>query len=117
MTADERIRSLHARMAALQRKRELRKTAIIGTTCAALTLCLIFMIFSGGGMYLGGVAGLYSGATMLFEGAGAYVLVAIIAFMAGVIVTVVIQRHKRREQNQVLTPTEQNKEKQRGELL
>ena len=92
MTNEERVQSLHARIDALQRVRERRKTRAIGAASVALTLCLILSIFSGGGTHLSGAAGLYSGATMLFESAGAYVLIAIIAFMAGVIVTVVLLR-------------------------
>lgn len=45
----------------------------------------------------GGTAGIYSGATMLFANAGGYVLVAIGAFMVGVIITVVL-RNKRNKQ-------------------
>ena len=100
MTNEERIRSLHMRMDALRRVRERRKTGAIGAAGVVLTICLILLVFSDGGLHPGGAAGLYSGATMLFEGAGAYVLIAIIAFMAGVIVTVAIIRHRKKEADQ-----------------
>lgn len=96
MTNEERIQALHARVAALQRQRERRKTGAIGAASVALTVCLLFMVFSGG-MHPGGAAGLYSGATMLFEGAGPYVLIAVVAFMAGVIVTVALIRSRKKE--------------------
>ena len=95
MTNEERIRSLHARTAALRRARERRKTGAAGVSCAVLAICLLFMIFSGGGgMHAGGAAGLFSGATMLFEGAGPYVLIAIIAFMAGTVITALCIRYR-----------------------
>lgn len=96
MTNEERIQALHARVAALQRQRERRKTGAVGAVSVVLTVCLLFMVFGGGGMHPGGAAGLYSGATMLFEGAGPYVLISIVAFMAGVIVTVLCLRYKKR---------------------
>ena len=95
-TNKERIQALHARVAAMQRQRERRKTGAIGAASVVLTVCLLFMVFSGG-MHPGGAAGLYSGATMLFEGAGPYVLIAVVAFMAGVIVTVALIRSRKKE--------------------
>ena len=89
MTAEERIRSLHTRMDALRRMRERRKTGLTGAACAAVALCLVCLIFDGGAAHGGGAAGLYSGA-MLFENAGGYVLAAIAAFMAGVVITAAI---------------------------
>ena len=92
MTNEERIQALHARVATLQRQRERRKTGAIGAASVVLTVCLLFMVFNSG-IHPGGAAGLYSGATMLFEGAGPYVLIAVIAFMAGVIVMVILKRN------------------------
>ena len=97
MMNEERIQALHARVRALRRVRERRKTGAMGAASAALTGCLLFLVFGGGGTHPGGAAGLYSGATMLFEGAGPYVLIAVAAFMAGVVVTVVLIRSRRKE--------------------
>lgn len=105
-TNEERIQALHARMASLQRARERRKTSMIGTVSFVLTVCLLFMVFGGGGIHPGGAAGLYSGAIMLFEGAGPYVLIAVAALMAGVIVTVVLIRSRKKETG----PTGENRE-------
>lgn len=90
MTAGERVAALHLRMAALRERRERRKTAALGAGCAGLTVCLAALIF--GGSHTGGTAGAYTGATMLFEDAGGYVLAAVLAFMLGVIVTVLCIR-------------------------
>ena len=96
MTNEERIQVLHARVATLQQQRERQKTGAIGATSVVLTVCLLFMVFNGG-IHPGGTVGLYSGATMLFEGAGPYVLLAVVAFMAGVIVTVALIRSRKKE--------------------
>ena len=96
MTTKERVESLHARMDALRRVRERRKTGLTGAACAVLLLCLVWLIFDGGTAHRGGSAGLYSGATMLFENAGGYVLAAIIAFMAGVLITAALLKKKKK---------------------
>lgn len=81
----------------LRRVREKRKTGAIGAAGYVLTICLILLVFSSGEMHLSGSTGLYSGAAMLFEDAGAFILIAIAAFMAGVIVTVVLLRKRNKE--------------------
>ena len=97
MTTEERVRDLHARMDERKRLRERRITGLTGAACAVLAAFLILLTVSERGTYPGGPAGMYSGSVLLFEGAGAYVLVAVVAFMAGVIVTVacIISKKKR----------------------
>ena len=112
MTSNERVTALHERMDALRRVQERRKTRAIGAASVVVTLCLILLV-SSGGMHLSGAAGLYSGATMLFEGAGAYVLIAVIAFMAGVIVAVVLLRGRAKREEASL---KQNPEKEDREV-
>ena len=41
---------------------------------------------------------MYSGAIMLFEGVGGYILLAILAFMAGVVITVILLKRKKQEE-------------------
>ena len=98
-TPEERVLALHARMDALRRARERRKTGILGMGSALLALCLLLVIGAAGAVHPGGTAGLYSGAVMLFENAGGYVLVAVLAFMAGVVITVALLRRRFKEQN------------------
>lgn len=98
MTAEERVAALHARMDAMQRAQERRKTQYYGAGSAALFICLLVMIFGGSAGHLGGIAALYSGATMLFENAGAYVLAAVLAFMAGVLLTVFLLRSRKKSE-------------------
>ena len=97
MTAEERITSLHMRMAALkerQEKLERQKTAGLGMGCGILAVCLILLICSAGKGGPGGTASLYSGATMLFENAGGYVAIAVAAFTMGVIITVALLKKR-----------------------
>ena len=112
MTNEERIQALHARTAVLQRKRERHKTGAIGAFCLAQTVCLISMIFRSGGVHSCGVPDLYSGSILLFDGAGPYVLIAISAFMAGVIVAVVLIRNGKKKSGEIAMcpdPLEENK--------
>ena len=72
--------------------KERRKTALYGTASCLLLTCMVLMIGIFGGTHQGATASLYSGATLLFEDVGGYVLMAVVAFMAGVCVTVVCMR-------------------------
>lgn len=114
-TNEERIQALHARICALRRMRERRKTAALGAGCGVLSVCLLFMVF-GGGTHPGGAAGLYSGATMLFEGAGPYVLIALAAFMAGVIVSAALIRNRKQETGRNYESRESTETKEEDDL-
>ena len=94
MTSQERIESLHKRMEDMKVARERRKTAALGATGVMLSLWLILLVFGGGGMRFNGAGGTYGGTSMLLEGAGGYVLVAVVAFFAGVVLTTVLRRHR-----------------------
>ncbi len=87
MTAEERVASLHARMAALRQRRERRKTGAVGAAGLFAAACLLTLVFPGGTAHPCGTAEMYSGAAILFEGAGGYVLVAVVAATAAMIIT------------------------------
>ena len=93
MTAEERVAALHLRMRERRRAREQLRTRVLGAGCLGLAACLALMIKRGGA---GGTAGPYSGSMMLFENAGGYVLVAVLAFMAGVAITVLLRERQGR---------------------
>ena len=97
MTTQERIESLHKRMDAMKAVRERRKTSALGAAGVMLTLCLILLVFGKGGMRFNGAGGTYGGTSMLLEGAGGYVLVAVVAFFAGVVITIVLRRRHDRD--------------------
>ena len=86
-------------MDARQRAHERQKTCALGVANVVLTLCLALPFFGNGTAHTGGTAGIYCGATILFEDAGAYVLTEILAFMAGVVITAVL-RYRREEKMQ-----------------
>ena len=95
MTAEERIASLHQRMEARRRRRERRQLNGLRVAPLALTACLAALLVGNGMGHGGAPAGAFTGATMLFENAGGYVLVAVAAFMLGVVITVVCLRRNR----------------------
>ena len=98
-TPEERVLAVRARMDALRRARERRKTGILGMGSALLALCLLLVIGAAGAVHPGGTAGLYSGAIMLFENAGGYVLVAVLAFMSGGVITAALLRRQFKRQD------------------
>ena len=107
-TQEERVSDLHLRMAERNRTRERRKTGLMNAASAVLTVCLLLIIGERSFAHHGGTAGMYSGAMMLFENAGAYVLVALLAFMIGAAVAVVCI-HRQRKEKREETETEEEK--------
>ncbi len=96
MNSDELVASLHRHMEQRRQRREKRRTAVIGSACGELTLFLAVIIF-GGRAHICNTAETYSGATLLFENAGPYVLTALVAFMLGVVITVLLRQHREKE--------------------
>ena len=97
MTEENRIAALHEKMAARRRMQERRKTGVIGACSVVLSVCLLFVVLESGIGHGNQASGMYSGAMILFEGVGGYVLVAIIAFTAAVIITVLCMRRQNRK--------------------
>ena len=100
MTEKKRVASLYERMEKLQHVREQRRTAVLGTACTILAMCLAILI-AGQDMRTSPDTGIYSGSAMIFDSAGPYVLTAVIAFMLGVVITVIIRRQqaKKKQEN------------------
>ncbi len=96
MSSEERIDSLHKRMAARRQLRERRTLGCLYASCSILAISLVLILF-GSGAHAGGTAGIYTGAAILFGGAGPYVLTAIIAFMLGVFITVLLNRKQEKQ--------------------
>ena len=95
MTAEGRIASLHRRMEVQSRRQEKQKMTAMGAASFALTACLLALFADRGMNHRSATATQYAGATMLFDNAGGYVLAAILAFMAGVVITVVCLRRNK----------------------
>jgi len=94
----QRIALVKRRAALLRRKREDRMLAMLYVACAALCFSLTKLTGLLEGSVRAGVPGLF-GSTMLFEGAGGYVLAGVLAFTAGVVVTVLCLRRRDRGEN------------------
>lgn len=99
-TQEELVVSLHERMDGRKRMQERRKTGMLRAATAIMTMCLLLVIYGESAARYGGTAGQYSGATMIFENAGAYVLVALLAFMTGAAVSVACIHKQRKERKE-----------------
>ena len=96
-TSEERLTLLHDRADALKKEKERNLVRGLSGACIMLALGLVAVIGifgnSGGGVIGEG----FAGSSMLSESAGAYVLVAVIAFIAGAAVTLLVRWHKKKK--------------------
>lgn len=99
-TAEERLALLHRRADLLEKKKELTLLKALGGASGSLAVCLLalFALFgqSGHDIALSG----YAATSLLSENAGGYVLAALIAFALGVVVTVALIKHGKKETDQ-----------------
>ena len=95
-TDQERIIMMHKRAGELKRKRDRMQLCVLSISCMALLVCLtgVTMLLDGGRH--GVAAGTAAATSILAESAGGYVLVGVLAFMAGVLITVLILRGRDR---------------------
>ena len=84
MTDEEKVEALHKKMRTYRKKKDRRVAAICGAAGSVLFLCLFLLVGLGDGFHAGATAGKYSGAALLFDGIGGYVLIGVIAFIIGV---------------------------------
>ena len=98
-TQTERLTQMHKRADEIKRQGERRRMHLWGAVSAALTLLFagtIAWIFGRGhDMY----AAAATASSLLSENAGGYILAALIAFMVGVVVTVLIIRIRRKRRD------------------
>ncbi len=93
-TYDERIQVMHERAQTLRRRRENLRTAALG--CAGLALFAVLAGIIGADAAARGslFPEEYAGAALSQSGAGGYVLTAVLAFMAGTVITALCIRWK-----------------------
>lgn len=93
---DERMALAAARAKALDRQRERRRTAGLSALSGGLLAALLVTMgeLSGPGHHP--LTGELTGASLLAESAGGYVLVAVLSFAAAVVVTTLCFRFRRR---------------------
>ena len=90
---NERLLLLHRREHELRHKRSGAALIMRGGGCTALVIMLIAMV---GNYSIGDVpAGAYTGAMLVDESAGGYILVAVIAFMTGIGIAAFLIKHTR----------------------
>ena len=96
----ERLALMHRRAGELKRKEDRRRLVTAGGASLGLFAVLLGAILSAarGGFAGYGTGGTFAGASLLPEGAGGYVLTAVIAFTAGVIVTAVLRWYRKRQE-------------------
>lgn len=95
-TQEERLIKLHERANEMQERRAKNMTSALGASCIGLfVLVVTCMTWITGSMHSAFEATL-QGSSLLSESAGGYVLTAVLAFFAGVIVTIAIIRHRKR---------------------
>ena len=97
-TDGERLALMHRRAAKLKRRRDRTLLHAWGGTAGALAVCLLCMMvafYHGHGLS----AETASGASMLSENAGGYVLVGVLAFMSGVVITVILKHRQKSEKD------------------
>lgn len=92
---EEAAREIEKRAALLRRRRERRKIAALFTLTSALLTALVFSVEAqNGGPAAVWTSGAGYGSILLAEGAGGYVLAGVIAFAAGVTVTMLCIRRR-----------------------
>ncbi|MBQ3466627.1 MAG: hypothetical protein IJH22_06865 [Firmicutes bacterium] len=95
---EEKIRIMHKRAAAIKRKEDRFRLRVLGSLSGCLLVCLIVMVQKLGGLQHDVLIGQTTGSSLLDDGTGGYVLAAVIAFIAGVIITAMIYKWKNKAQ-------------------
>ena len=94
-SSEERIRLMHRRADSLRREKDKRILAGAGSAglllLAGLLVCLVHLQ----GLSEGYGEGAFSASSLLSQSTGGYVLVAVVFFMLGVLITVFLMRHQK----------------------
>ena len=97
-TAEERLELLHKRAEELDRRKAGRTLSALGGLSTGLFALLLAVTLQLSGAAHSTLSGQFSGASLLADSVGGYVLSAVAAFVAGVAVTVfLIRRRMKRE--------------------
>ena len=89
--AEERAAMVTSRVRALERQRKMRETAGFAVLSVFLLLSLVTLLGQLGGGGAGTLSEGMAASSLLSENAGGYVLTAVAAFMAGVVITVTLR--------------------------
>ena len=96
-TAEQRIAALHKRTEEINRRRE-KDSLFLTAACSCILMAVLIPLAAAlGGYTPEGTGDAFTGASLLNESAGGYILAALAAFMAGVIITVICVKWRGRE--------------------
>ena len=98
-SSEERIRLMHRRADSLRRKKEKRILAGAGSAGLLLFAVLLVCLVHLQGLSEGYGEGAFSASSLLSQSTGGYVLVAVIFFMLGVLITVFLMKYQRTKQH------------------
>ena len=90
---------MHERALELERQRMRAGVRIVGAVSVGLMICLVIAIQQVQSLRHGIVSSQIMGASFLSDSVGGYVLAAVIAFFAGVTITVVITGNRKRNKD------------------
>ncbi len=96
---EERIRRVHQRAAGLQRERDRRILLTSGGMSSVLLVLLLVLTADLQRLPEGVTEGFFGASSLLSEGAGGYVMVAVLAFMLGTAVTIMLTRYRKMKRN------------------
>lgn len=96
LAQDERIEKMHARACEIKKARERKINTALQVSSVLLFACLITVMSSLKGLYMPVEPGGNTGSSLLDSSAGGYVLVAVLAFALGVVLTLVLTRRNRK---------------------
>ena len=99
-SAEQIVKAVHAEAAALRRRQARRRLTLAGGSCGILSILLLAVIETCSRLWHTPLSESYAGASLLGDSVGGYVLVAVLAFMAGVGITVFCYRYRRKREKQ-----------------
>ncbi len=88
----ERLVLMHQKAQAMRRKRDRVSFSLNGSICAVLLISLFAVILRYQGLSPNASNNLYTASSLLPDGAGGYILVAVIAFMLGVVIAMLLKK-------------------------
>ena len=99
-STEERIARMHERAAELADRKDKVKLMASGLFSGLLMVCLVFLMLQLQHMHHPLISSGTTGSSMLSESAGGYVMVALAAFIAGVVLTAGIYHLKKRRKGE-----------------
>ena len=97
-TNEEMLQAVHQKVHAIEQRQINIKTAITGGVCTTLAAVLLFLFISFGGGQHRILSSNYSGASLLADDVGGYILVALAAFLAGAGIVAFLRARRKKQQ-------------------